>query len=113
MDFFHGTTRYRLKYDPGAGQSDDPDMLFASACPLVARFYGEKLFRVSLNGDVEALPRVSIYHWLTGGDVPEASFIISGDPNHEDFPVDTLVVRRGEDVVIEACKGPGGNHGLS
>ncbi len=77
-------------------------MLFASACPLVARFYGDKLFRVQLTGDVEALPRVSVRHWLIGGDVPESSFIISGDPNHEDFPVDTLVVRSGQDAVIAA-----------
>jgi hypothetical protein len=103
MDFFHGTTRNRLEYDPAKGQSDDPDMFFASACPLVARFYGENLFRVLFTGDVEVLPRVTIRRWLTGGDVPESSFIISGDPEHEDFPVDTLVVRSGQDVVIAAA----------
>ena len=103
MDFFHGTTRHRLQFSPQAGQSDDPDMLFASACPLVARFYGERLFKVSVKREVPALPRVSIRHWLTGGEVPETSFIITGNPDHEDFPVDTLVVRSGEDVAINAA----------
>jgi len=91
MIWYHGSSQSQFTgYLPGAGRSDEEDMLFLSRSPNVASRYGT-VYRLDM--DASALPRISVDDWFNDRSLePGGSFVIEGD-NGYDFPVDTLVLR--------------------
>lgn len=89
--FYHGSEISRLLFDPNAVGSDGQGWLFCSLSPNVAKRYGNKIHATDIC--VQNLPRISISQWLDDN-VPEAAnFIVIGESDSFDFPVDMLVMR--------------------
>jgi hypothetical protein len=100
MNFYHGTESDHLIYSSYGGQSDDPDMLFASASYSIAMRYGRQVFSVQLTRDVKTLPRISVDEWFSGSPLPAGSFIIEAKEGDRDFGADTLVIRNEQDINV-------------
>lgn len=66
-------------------------MMFFSASCNVARRYGHHVVATELH--TEFLPVMSVEDWLSGSNIPDGTFIIEGESDSFDFPVDTLVLR--------------------
>jgi len=100
--WFHGSSRPIGEFDLCSGQSDDPDMMFFSASCNVARRYGRYVGALDL--DTEKFPSISVEEWLSGKTPPAESFLIKGDPESFDFPVDTLVLREAPGALINPIR---------
>lgn len=100
MYFYHGTENDHLIYSSYGGQSDDPDMLFASASYEVASCFGRRVYTVEVTRDVVSLPRIGVEEWFSGSPLPDGSFIIEAMAGERGFSADTLVVRNGKDINV-------------
>ncbi|KXS55589.1 MAG: hypothetical protein AWU57_38 [Marinobacter sp. T13-3] len=101
-DWYHGSQAPVTGYRDDHGRSDGPDKMFFSASANVARRYGESV--VCLSSERLA-PVVSVSDWLAGDDArlpSTGSFIIRGESDSYDFPVDTLVLRETPDAPLVA-----------
>jgi len=101
MQFYHGSNRGYLQYFPWDGPAPQYDMLFASADHSVAQRYGKHVFSVRLVKPLEEVPRISVQDWMLKRGIPQGTFIIEAESGNDDFPVDTLVMRRAMDAEID------------
>ena len=101
MQFYHGSNKGYLHYFPWDGESDEMDMLFASADASVAQRYGKNVFSVKLDLPLESVPRISVRDWMLGEEIPKGTFIIEAEEGNDDFPVETLVMRYTLDATID------------
>lgn len=90
--WYHGSTTHLTCFSLAGGRSDGGNFLFLSQSPNVARRYGAAV--VLLSGvNHQTLPQMTVTNWLNGNEPPATDFVITGETDSFDFPVDTLVLR--------------------
>lgn len=102
-EWFHGSSTPPTNFKDHAGRSDSPNMMFFSRSCNVAQRYGPSI--VSCSFDCTGITKISIEDWRSADDsrLPDTdSFVITGDPDSFDFPVDTLVLRSNPGIPFRA-----------
>ena len=91
VTFYHGSKSSHLHFNLNAIGSDGQGYLFLSLSPNVAKRYGDRIHTTDIC--IKNLPRIRISQWLDNK-IPDAkNFIVIGENDSFDFPVDMLVIR--------------------